>query len=64
MILTQDSADFIAKITRTLNELGEPPEGYYLRVLLMDQEDHVAVGAWSDEFGDDNWYFDTDPPQG
>lgn len=61
MILMAEQIEFIAKVTRALNELGDPPEGYYLRVLLADSDDHSTVGSWCDEIASDAWHFDTDP---
>lgn len=63
MILMSEQIEFIARVTKALNELGEPPDGFYLQVHLTDSHDHTSQGCWVDEFGSDAWYFDTDPPK-
>ncbi|MBO0676865.1 hypothetical protein JRC04_05270 [Mycolicibacterium sp. S2-37] len=61
MIFFQDHLDFLAQVTRALNHLGAAPDGMYIKVALVEAgADEEVLGEWCDEFGEDNWYFDTD----
>lgn len=59
MLLLENDAELIHRITKLLNSNETENENYYIRVELMDKCSQEVVGSWCDEFGEDNWYFET-----
>lgn len=60
MLMFSDHLEFLARVTNALNHLGDPPDGMYLKVQLVQFEEgeEDILGIWSDEIGGDSWYFE------
>ena len=56
-IFFEPHLDYIAAITRALNNLPDN-EDFYVHVELRESDTHEKVGAWCDEIANDAWYFD------
>lgn len=55
----QKHLEFIAAVTKVLNELPECDD-FYVQVELREGGSHRRVGAWCDEIASDAWYFGVD----
>ena len=50
-----EHTEYLLEVTRTLNALPSPPEGWYLQVGLICEGDDKPSVTWSDEIADDAW---------
>ena len=59
MMLFEKHLNFIAAVTKALNTIPLNDD-FYVHVELREEGTHRRVGAWSDEIGDSDWYFEAD----
>lgn len=53
----QNHLEYIAAVTKVLNELPECND-FYIQVELLEGGSHRKVGSWCDEIAADAWYFE------